>query len=68
MGGDSAEVISQALNRSDSGLSGICINYLYGILAGKTTIFDGFNAVLIRMIKSSIAKYPLSPPSSLLPL
>ena len=45
MGGDSAEVILNALKRSDSGLSGICINYLYGILAGKTTVFDGLSAI-----------------------
>ena len=45
MGGDSAEVISNSLYRSDSALSGICINYLYGILAGKTTIFDGLSAI-----------------------
>jgi hypothetical protein len=57
-----------SLNRSDSGLSGICIHYLYGILAGKTIYFDGFNAVPIRLIKSVIAKYPLGPSRSIQPI
>ena len=67
MGGDSAEVISQAQNRSDSGLSEMALNFLYGILAGKTTISWHYSAVTIILIRQFFPLYIIGSLNSIEP-